>query len=262
MWNLIKAQNYQIKGDNIILYALIYMLFMPTGLTLVNAGFQIDRFSGGMLMAQMGAMFATELVMVLIIMVTRICGWDMNDKTINYEIMAGHSRGKIYFARVITGMMWSLVCAVCTLLIPLGVFTLINGWGQNMNVETLGILVVLMVFVLFRLIGEMVLLTFLVGKGNTAMVVGFALFGASALGQMLYQEFTGKTIILLTAYANLNYLFDFSNYKLEYIGGADIPVFLTEISTSMIRSTILVSFIVGSVCLAIGYRVFGKKDMN
>ena len=262
MWNLIKAQNYQIKGDNIILYALIYMLFMPTGLTLVNAGFQIDRFSGGMLMAQMGAMFATELVMVLIIMVTRICGWDMNDKTINYEIMAGHSRGKIYFARVTVSMMWSLVCAVCTLLIPLGVFTLINGWGQNMNVSDLVIRAVLMLFVLFRLMGEVVLLTFLAGKGNTAVVAGFALFGASAFGQMLYQEFTGKTITLLTAYANLNYLFDFSNYKLEYIGGEDIPVFLTEISTSTVVSTILVSLLVGIECLEIGYRVFRKKDMN
>ena len=262
MWNLIKAQNYQIKGDNIILYALIYMLFMPTGLTLVNAGFQIDRFSGGMLMAQMGAMFATELVMVLIIMVTRICGWDMNDKSINYEIMAGHSRGKIYFARGIVSLTWSMVCSVVTLVVPVAVFSLINGWGQNMSVKDVVIHVVLMFFVVFRLVGEVVLLTFLAGKGNTAVVAGFALFGASAFGQMLYQEFTGKTITLLTAYANLNYLFDFSNYKLEYIGGEDIPVFLTEISISMIRSTILVSLIVGSVCWVIGYRVFGKKDMN
>ena len=78
----------------------------------------------------------------------------------------------------------------------------------------------------------------------------------------MYQEFTGKTITLLTAYANLNYLFDFSNYKLEYIGGEDIPVFLTEISTSTVVSTILVSLIVGIECLEIGYRVFRKKDMN
>ncbi len=262
MWNLIKAQNYQIKDDRITIYAMICILLAPVGITLAQCNFRVENLSGGMLMARMGAVFASEVVMVLIVMVTRICGWDMTDKTINYEVMAGHSRGKVYFSRVIVSMLWCVTSAVIALIVPLVVFSMLNGWGNHMNIRDVAIRVIFMILVLFRLVGEIVFLTFLVGKGNNAMVAGFALFGAASLGQMLYQEFTGKDITLLTAYANLNYIFDFSNYKLEYIGGKDIPVFLTEISTSMITSTILVSLLVGSGCLVIGYRMFGKKDMN
>jgi len=52
------------------------------------------------------------------------------------------------------------------------------------------------------------------------------------------------------------------NYKLEYIEGEDIPVYMTGMDAPLVIGTILVSLLVGGACLAVGYAVFKKQDMD
>lgn len=260
MWNIMKAQNYQIRGDNLFIYVLLIGLLLPTGCILMDFGF--NELSGSIFMAQLGGVMPMVLCMVHVILISRICGWDAVDKTMNYEIMAGHSRAEVYFGRIAVSMIWGLASGMLLILLPVFAITMINGWGDGMNVMDAMACCALALFPMFRLICEVALLTFLLQNCYAAMLLGWIFFEITFVGGMIYQEFTDKSFTVQLASYNLSWVFDFSNYKLVYIGGEDVPVYDTVINSSMAVSTVLVSLLVGGACLAIGYALFRKQDMN
>ena len=262
MLNIMKAMNYQIRRDNVVIYALLVGIFLPFFNVIIETGFDLDALYGGLFVAQFGTMYPIFLVMVFVILVPRIGGWDLTDKTLNYEIMAGHSRKEVYFGRVILSLVWSMLSGIVIMVLPVMMMTMINGWGENVNVLDVVIRYMLVLFPMFRFICELVLLTFLLRNCYAAMLIGWMFFGVSLIGSMLYVELTEKKLTVQLAVSNMTALFGFENYKLEYIGGEDIPVYSAGLSSSMAGSTILVSLLVGGACLAIGYVVFRKRDMS
>lgn len=262
MWNIMKAMNYQVRRDNVVIYALLAGIILPFLNVIIETGFDLDALCGGLFVAQFGATSPIVLAIVFVILVPRICGWDATDKTMNYEIMAGHSRKEIYFGRVIVSFVWSMLSGMVIMVLPVLVMTLINGWGENVDVFDVVIRYLLILFPMFRFVCELILLTFLLQNCYVAMLVGWLFFDAAMLGSMIYEELIEKKLTVQLAVSNLTTLFGFDNYKLEYIGGEDIPVYSAGLSTSMIGSTMLVSLLVGGACLAIGYVVFRKRDMS
>lgn len=257
-----KALNYQTRRDNVVIYALLAGLLFPFLTVILETGFDLDGLSGGLFMAELGSNYPVVFSIVFVILGPRICGWDATDKTMNYEIMAGHSRKEVYFGRVIVSLIWSMVSGIVIMVLPVLVMTMINGWGENVNVYDAVIRYLLILFPMFRLICELILLTFLLRNCYVSMLVGWVLFDAALIGSMVYMELTEKQLTVQLAASNLITLFGFDNYKLEYVGGEDIPVFSAGLSSSMILGTVFVSLLVGGICLAIGYVVFQKRDMS
>lgn len=93
MWNIMKSQNYQTRGDNLVIYGfLIAFVFPVLGLLMGGDSIIFEDLNGGMYLMISSSMFPFAAMIMSLITATRICGWDSTDKTINYEIMAGHSR--------------------------------------------------------------------------------------------------------------------------------------------------------------------------
>lgn len=260
MWNIMKAQNYQTKGDNLVILVLLAGLLLPTGAILMD--FDISELSGSLFMAQLGSVLPICLGMVLVILVSRICGWDAGDKTMNYEILAGHSRAEVYFGRVIMSVIWGLGSGVAILVLPVLGITLINGWGDSMNPGEAAIRCVLFLFPMLRLICEFAMLTFLLRDCYKAMLAGWVFFAASMIGIMVYEGLTDTVLTVQLVITNMREVISFSNFKLEYIGGEDIPVYMTGMDSSLVIGTILVSLLAGGACLAVGYVMFKNQDMN
>ncbi len=260
MWNIMKAQNYQTKGDNLVILVLLAGFLLPTGAVLID--FDVSELSGSLFMAQLGSVLPSFLGMVLVILVSRICGWDAGDKTINYEILAGHSRAEVYFGRVIMSVIWGLGSGIAMLVLPVLGITLINGWGDSMNPGNAAVHCVLFLFPMLRLICEFAMLTFLMRDCYKAMLVGWVFFAVSVIGIMVYEELMDRVLTLQLVITNMRQVIGFDNYKLEYIEGEDIPVYMTGMDAPLVIGTILVSLLVGGACLAIGYAVFKKQDMD
>ncbi len=260
MWNIIKAQNYQTKGDNLVILVLLAGLLLPAGAILMD--FDISELSGSLFMAQLGYVLPICLGMVLVILVSRICGWDAGDKTMNYEILAGHSRAEVYFGRVIMSVIWGLGSGIAMLALPVLGITAINGWGDSMNPGEAAICCVLFLFPMLRLICEFAMLAFLLRDCYKAMLAGWVFFAASMIGITVYEELTDRVLTVQLVITNMREVISFSNFKLEYIGGEDIPVYMTGMDASLIMGTILVSLLAGGACLAVGYVVFKNQDMN
>lgn len=260
MWNIMKAQNYQIRGDNLVILVLLAGMLLPTGMVIMD--FDISELSGGFFMAQLGSNLPICLGMVLVILVSRICGWDAGDKTMNYEVMAGHSRAEVYFGRVITSIIWGLGSGIAMLVIPVLGFTMINGWGDNMNPGDAAVRCVLFLFPMLRLICEFAMLAFLLRDCYKAMLIGWSFFAVSMVGIMIYEGLADTVLTVQLVITNMREIIGFGNYKIEYIGGEDTPVYVTGIDTSLVMGTTLVSLLVAGACLAVGYAVFKKQDMN
>lgn len=261
MWNTVKALNYQIRNDIFIVCVLIVGTVMAfLGLLLGNT--DIHQLTGSMTLLNLREELLLLLVVITLLLSARISGWDMDDKTINYEVLSGHNRGEVYFGRVIASMFWCITSSMLVALLPILTMSMINGWGVNMKLGDILIRYVLLIFPLFRLVCEFVLLTFILKSCYKAMLIGWVFFASAMIGCMVYQELTDKTITTQFAYSNLVWIMGFDNAKLEYINGEDVPVYLTTVSSSMAFETILVCLLVGTACLWLGYTMFKKQDMH
>jgi ABC-type transport system involved in multi-copper enzyme maturation permease subunit len=262
MWNIIKAQNYQIKRDNFTYYALLLGVAIPF-LFALSGEIDVDSLTGCQYVIYVGSTIASLIPGLFVLVLTsRICGWDYADKTINYEILAGHSRKTIYGSRVLTSFLWCFAGVIFMNVLPVIVFSVLHGWGNNMDFWGALLRGILVLFPLFRLICEFILLTFLLKNGYLSMIIGYVIYVISVVAAELVEEISDVTLTVQFTVSNIMSLMDFSNYKLGYVNGEDVMIFSTSLDGSLIIGTIGVSVVVGVICLLIGYEVFRKSDMS
>jgi ABC-type transport system involved in multi-copper enzyme maturation permease subunit len=260
MWNIIKAQNYQLKRDNLVIIVLLLGL-------LVSACEILSLASEGTLTGCDYVLGTSEYAVMIYLLVPlvltcRICGGDYGDKTMNYEILAGHSRKQVYWGRVISAIIWSMVVSLIVLFLPMLLCTAIGGWGDSMDFGGIMLRYGLMIFVLFRMECIFALLTFLLKNGYMGILVGYMFFLTEMGGAMLYEEFADKELTVQFVSIHLMKLFNFSKYSMEYINGKDVVFYSTEFTSDFVIGSIIVSILVGMACLLIGYQVFKRRDMQ
>ncbi len=257
--DIIKSLNYQIKRDNFTYYSVIIFLCVLIGGVVFSETY-IEN--GGMFTVQLGSILPFGILFMFLVLTTRISGWDYNDKTINYELLSGHSRKESYFSRVILSLLWCITVGVVLSVVPVIVFSLFNGWGNNMEVFPIVLRFILALFPMVRIICEFILLTVIVENCYSAMVFGYILSMISSMIKLILEEFSTIKLDIMFGVANLTKLFAFTNYRMGFEDGKDIMLIDTELETSFIMKTIIVSVIVSIVCIFLGYLVFKKRDMR
>lgn len=261
MWNIMKALNYQVKKDKFVIVVLIFGLLMPFIILLMETEGDVSGVSGGMYFAQYATAYPLVFVMVFVALIPRISGWDVTDRTMNYEVLSGHSRKEVYFARVFVSLFWAMLAGFVMMVLPQLLLALFHGWGENVSFADVVLRYLLVLFPLFRLACELIFLTFVLKNCYGAMLIGWIGFDAAMIGCMLYKELTDQALGAQLAVSNLIQLFTLDNYQLKYINGEDVPVFDSALGVSVIESSILMSLLAAFVCLGLGYAVFRKKDL-
>ena len=255
-----KAQRYQIKGDNVIIYGILAALLIPV-LPIFFDGTDMGDMTGGLFAVSAFGTLPIALLIISLVLISRICGWDMNDKTINYEVLSGHSRGQIYFGRVLMSIVYTLVAGIIVMVLPIAVITMIKGWGENVAVYDMLIRALVMLCPYIRWMCELVLVVFLVKNSDIALVMGWVMYAVVLIVQMIVYEAADITLIFPFASINMMSLSEITNTKLELVNGELIPVFDAALNASEITNSIVVSIVVAVVCVMAGYVVFKKRDM-
>lgn len=259
MWNIMRAQHYQAKSDNIYILVLIGGLILSF-LSVIDS---VDEMSGSMYFIVSGSDSVLMLsFIVTIVLVCRICGWDMNDKTLNYEVLSGHKRSEVYFGRVLVSLFYSILSCMALFIIPILVFSIINGFGDKFPLQNVIAHYVLLLFPLLRLACELVLLTFLVNNCYAAMILGWMFFSFSLIGSMILEELSNIDLTFHLVFTNILTLFQFNNYRLVEISGKKVMVFENNLDFSLVIGTIIASVMVGGICLMVGYFLFRKRDLS
>lgn len=256
-----KAQNYQIKRDNLIIYGFLVCLVLPIfGMLLDGSGF--DGMDGGLFTVSMFGFFPFLFPLLSLIIITRICGWDMNDKTINYELLSGHSRVQVYFGRVFCGILWTMLGGIFVTLLPILFVTVFKGWGNSLDFGDAAARYVVMLCPNFRWACELILLTFLVRNSHVAAVLGFVLFETGGILSLVLQEMTDIAMDVQFTTSNLLELSDVSNFRDMLIGENVVSVYEAVLEPKLMTDSVVISLAVGIICLLFGYAVFRRRDMS
>ncbi|MBQ8567583.1 MAG: hypothetical protein IJ446_00005, partial [Oscillospiraceae bacterium] len=114
----------------------------------------------------------------------------------------------------------------------------------------------------FRFICEFIMLTFLLRNFFAAMVIGYIYMEASFMMIILVEDATDFKFNYILSVSNLLSLCSYSNSKMGYVNGEDILLYDFSLEPSYIIGTILVSLIMGTLCLLLAYKNFEKADMK
>lgn len=264
MKNIMKALRYQTLRDNVTYYIVIGLL----ALFVFTLNSEIDG-----LLSSTGSEYAFGSAVVygafgsivIVLFTTRIFGWDYTDKTLNYEILIGHSRKEAFWGRVMVSFSWALPFMIVIMFVPLLLLTAINGWGIHSDMSDVILRWALSIFPMFRLFCECVLLTTLLKNCYLGLVIGFLLTEISFSVMISIEEITKTELGLFAVIQSTFNAAEFiscSDYTYEYINGKDEIVFITEIDPVFAVLTVAVSLAVGIGCLMLAYRYFRKTDLN
>lgn len=267
MFNVIKAQSYQIRRDNTTYYyiigAFLFSIFMGLVILTDSGGGEMDgsrwfvnvtSFS----MSYLGNLFA-------LMFTARICGWDLQDRTLNYELMNGCKRSSIYLGRVVLSLLWSLGIVYAVTVIPLAAVGLTKGWGDMISLEGVVRRLAMAAFPLIKMCCLYALLTFLILDWRAVIAIGFVFGQIEMLAAMMLDELSinvPKAVTeCITAFA-MNKILDCSNTALGYKDGEDIVVIKDSFTAGQLVPTLAVCAAGAVLYLILGYALFRKRDLK
>lgn len=131
MNDIIKSLVYKAKNNKILyLTFVIFLLFMFVTVTSLD-----DEVATGSMFFYYIKKNGFFLLLQSMIFCAMIAGSDFIDKTLNYEIMSGHTKKEIYYSRFVVSIVACVVTTLLTIAIPVITFSIINGWGDTIEIK-------------------------------------------------------------------------------------------------------------------------------
>ena len=265
MFNLIKAQQYRTLRDYttyiiIIVGAAIYCF--ATMLTLSDSSSDSTGAGNFFLMAASAQSGVGNLLLMGLTAV--ICGSDMLDRTMNFELLDGAKRSRVFFSRFILSLCWGLVVIYAIVLLPVLFISLTSGWGNVITAAGFAKRMVMLLFPYVRMIALYTALTFILGDYRAVVAIGFIICEFELVADMMLQEIAKLPpyVRALFSVTSVNVLLDVDNMGFDYVDAKDISVVkdTLTLSDNIICAVVCVVFTV--LLLALGLGVFKKKDLK
>lgn len=257
MYSIIKSQFFGL-GRDMCTYIALAMAVIETIVCAIDSLEMFgETYTGSISFIATGQSASMLSIMIVCMFATRLCGWDFNDKTINYEVMYGHSRSDIWFARTISAVLFSSVIGFIIPMFPVLIFTISNGWGYAIPVGQAVLRSLIFVLVLIRFASVCVLFTFMTKNSWAAFLTSFLLFDGEAMLSMFF-EFKPY---LTSATASMEVLL-LENQAYGYVNGEDVIIFKDILSGEFIAGSVIASVVVIALALFGSYKLFSKCDLR
>ncbi len=262
MYNLIKSINYGMRKSMVTWIVIFSMISIPI-LFLSVIDMPFDKMTGSYYFAS-NNMADLSILYILISMVLscKVVGADMADKTINYELLMGHGRDKVFFSRIIAGLLWGLLIVFLFYIAPLLFLIIINGLGLEVDKSDLILRCALSILVFLRMCSLYMMLASVL----RGMAKGIALGYMLSMVEMLVYSVLVDVLDIDTKYylgfSNISELLALDNYREKVIDGKMVQVFETALSNEEIIGTIICSVLLSTVYITIAYFVFIKSDRD
>ncbi|MGN0384324.1 MAG: ABC transporter permease subunit [Lachnospiraceae bacterium] len=260
MKSILKSQLYQMKLPYIwkkVLPILLVFNFLIIYVNVVLGG-EIESLSEFIVGGEYGNLL-NFMEFFIIIATAEICGNDFSDKTINHELLSGHSRKDVFLGRAVAAIGVSLIGALILLVIPIVAFTAMGYWGDTVTLKGVVLRIALCIFPIIKVSCEMILLTYIVKNGLLASVIG-------CVGLIITGVIGGMTAIgmpYLISSSNLMQLFHFdgwSTYRMKDL--KQFSTYESMVNSNVAILTVVVSVLAGAMFLWIGYKFFEKDDLK
>ena len=266
MLNIIKSLNYTARRDTVNWITILTLLGMPVFIMYVSGLINADSISK---MTPSAYFASQEMATVFIFMVfgimifaCKLVAGDASDKTINYEFMAGHSRTKIFVARMFTGLLWGAGLIYIFTLLPLGYLNVIYGWGDETNRTDVLIRSALLIFPIIRSTALYMMIASITRSAGKGIALSYALYFVTSLVISVLQDVFDIEITYPVSMSNAAFLLVPQNSKYVVINGETVNVYDTAVTADMVWKTIVVSLVFTAVYMIIAYNNFKKTDRD
>ena len=260
MKNIMKAQLLQLKKDRIcrfILIGILVVMFMLVYMIVDMASGDIE-ITGGEHAVMLATMMPLLAQFFMYLFTAQACGADFTDKTMNYEIMSGHTRRQVYFGRVIPTLVIGTLVTLLLIAVPIAAdVIMMGGWGDKVNFTDMLLRYLLMAFPVARTICEFIFLTFIIK--NPYIVMGISYVACIVLC-MNVPTTTDHCFVL--GMTNINEITVINEWQSFGLGGDLHYIYETGLSADFVIPTIIVSVIIGGIALLLGYTFFKNDDMH
>ena len=269
MKNLVLSQFYTLRTEMKILAAVFAVLvFTGTASMLFDSGYffflDSDFYGYGERMTAStvfgnGAGFAGVLSAIYVLFsVTLIAGGDMNDKTVNYEIMYGHSRRSVYWSRVTVSLAAGTFGGVLIFAaVPL-IVTLMLGWGTSISVSVLLIRVFMLTMLFLRISSELMFLTAVIRKAQFVYITEAVVLITEIALSLSFQE-RNRYLFPFDAVSSILH---FNSFRLEHLDSTASVVFDAAMPGTVVVSVSAAYILVSAVCLYLGASAFERSDFD
>lgn len=265
MWNVIRAQMYQLIRDKMICGMFLFALALSGIFAFTGMVDWEGSISGSLVVAGMGNMFCISGVIILLIIVANTVGKDFTDKTLNYEILSGHSRKEVLFGRFITAAVLGMLCSFFIIVLIPMVFSMLFGWGTAMELQGVIIRYGLVFAALFRIACELTFIVILTKNPYLTYLIGFLSGYIQMMIPMVKQEFpdwfANKNSELLSIWHCMD-LLAFQNSTALVSDELQPVLYQSSIEPSAVFLSIGTSLAAGGIMLVISYWLFQHYDLN
>lgn len=186
-----------------------------------------------------------------------ICVGDFSDRTVNYEVMGGYTRKKVYFSRVLLGLASGTLTVVSMWCILVGVAVAYGGWGNQVGLLQMVARWLLMLFPFWRILCEFIFFSFLVKNVYVVMAVGtvIALMSDGLSSMHCFSYALGFTNLYRLSHMLYFGVYTMSDNRSYYLYDATL-------TTGEVFGTIGASVGFGFLFLLLGYVYFHKDDLR
>ena len=262
MRKIITSQLYQLGRSFSILRICILMLLAMGGMgVLLTATSESEKTASAMIATANGVLWLFQIMMVGIL-VAFLCAEDFHEKDLNYELMCGHSRLEIYFARAFLSVLITPLAARILSFAPAIAATAVFGWGDTFPPSDAILRLALFAFPYIRFAAFFSMTAFLTRNRSITIILSFA---SMVLATILVNEATDKAGYALSLF-NLMKLSDFGGFSLyNVVPGVGVVEYTAKVCTTepeLIYGTIVVSLAMTAVYLLAGYAFFRRDDLD
>lgn len=260
MWNVIRSQFYQLKKD-ILAWGVTLLALAATFIM------NLDSFEEKMTGSQVTTLMSENMcimagMLVLLIIVANVMGKDFMDKTINYEIMSGHTRKDVFFGRLIVATTVGVICSFLVIIAVPVTLTIVNGWGNTMELQGVLIRFSLVFITLFRIAWELAFLTILAKNPYVTYLVGYIFSMVQLFTITVKMNFTDLEISPLLPVANCFNLCTFQDWETFFIDETDKIFYNSAITLETVLWAIIPSIVIGGIMILLSYVFFKHDDLN
>ena len=269
MKKLVLSQFYTLRCEMKILLLIFLVMLVPGVLAaLFNSGYyffvdeDIYGFGSNMTASTIFGMNSNVIgimaAIYVLISVTLIAGGDMNDKTVNYEIMYGHSRRQVYWSRVIVSLIAGTFGGILIFLaLPIAA-TLMLGWGTSISFGVLLIRLFMLAMLFFRMTAELIFLTAVIRKAQFVYIVEVLVLLMEIAAKMMFED--GNDFLFpLNA---IIHILSFNQFLLPHLDETTAVIFDAAMPVSTIIGVSAAYILVAAVCLYLGSAAFERADLD
>lgn len=262
MKNIMKSIWFEILHSKLLIRIYVAFVFIMGLIAVLNVNIDTKKTGASGMITDNAAIIYEFPIFILALIVGVICGEDYKDKVANYEILSGHSRKSIFFARSLMGIIPGAVLATILCFIPLIVGTLVGGWGKELVLSDVIIREILMFFPMLRLAAFFALLTFLIKNQYIMMAIGFVV----STFQTILNEMLSHSKSVYVSIFNMGLLMNFDGWSIYNVDPASGVVYynsyVSSVSMQLVIGTIVVSLLMTAFYLFMGYALFRRDELS